>query len=62
MKKIVLNISDCTYEKLRLESLEENKDIGQIIYERFFHKSFSEDVENYFEEWIGTELEKIMKE
>lgn len=59
MKKIVLNISDLTYEKLRFEALHEKKDIQQLLAERVFHKPFHEEVERAFDEWMDQELEKI---
>ena len=59
MKKIVLNISDATYEKLRFEAIHEKKDIQTLIAERVFHKPFSEEVENAFDNWMSSEIEKI---
>lgn len=60
MKKIVLNISDSTYEKLRFEAIMEKKDIQQVIQERIFHKPFHEEVEESFECWMNQEIEKII--
>lgn len=62
MKKIVLNISDSTYEKLRFEALLEQKSVQQIIQERVFHKPFHNDVEEAFDKWMNQEIEKIVKE
>lgn len=62
MKKITINISDSTYEKFKLEALEEGKSIPEIISGRIFHKAFSEDVEKSFSEWISNEINKIIKE
>lgn len=62
MKKIVLNISDSTYEKLRFEAIHEKKDIQQLIAERVFHKPFHEEVERAFEEWMDKEFDKIIGE
>ncbi len=62
MKKIVLNISDITYEKIRFEAISEQKDISNLIAERIFHKPFSESVESAFESWMSKEIEKIMME
>lgn len=61
MKKIVINISDITFEKLRFEAMEEKKSIQQIIQERIFTKSFSENVLNAFDKWIEKETQKIIK-
>jgi hypothetical protein len=62
MKKIVLNISDLTYEKLRLEAIQEKMDIQQLIADRIFHKPFTKDVELAFEKWMNQEIEKITRE
>lgn len=62
MKKIVLNISDTTYEKLRFESIFEKKDIQHLIAERIFHKRFNPEVEEAFTNWMSQEIEKIIKE
>lgn len=59
MKKIVLNISDFTYEKLRFESIQEQKDISHLLAERIFHKPFSDEVEIAFENWMNEEFEKL---
>lgn len=62
MKKIVLNISDSTYEKLRFEAIKEKKGIQELIAERVFHKPFDQDVLEAFEAWMSEEIEKITKE
>lgn len=62
MKKIVLNISDSTYEKLRFEAMLERKDIPQIIHERIFHKPFHPEVEKAYDEWVDDEIEQIIKD
>jgi predicted CopG family antitoxin len=62
MKKIVLNISDSTYEKLRFEAIIEKKSVQQIIQERVFHKPFDSEVEEAFEDWMNLEIDKIIKE
>jgi hypothetical protein len=62
MKKIVLNISDSTYEKLRFEAIREKKNIPQLIAERVFHKPFHPEVEEAFESWMESEVTKIIEE
>jgi len=62
MKKIVLNISDSTYEKLRFEAIHEKKDVQQVVANRIFHKPFHAEVEEAFEDWMNLEIEKIIKE
>lgn len=59
MKKIVLNISDTTYEKLRFEAIHEKKSIQEIIQERVFHKPFYDEVEEAFNAWMDDEVAKI---
>ena len=61
MKKIVLNISDTTFEKLRFEAIEEKKDVQTILAQRIFHKPFSKEVEEAFEELMNREVEKILE-
>lgn len=56
MRKIVLNISDATYERLRAESILEQKSIEEIIRERIFEKPFSNEVENAFDEWLQQQI------
>lgn len=62
MKKIVLNISDSTYEKLKFEAIREKKDIPDLISERIFHKPFSNEVEEAFNEFMDQEISKIIGE
>lgn len=62
MKKIVLNISDTTYEKLRFEAILEKKSIPELLAERVFHKPFHDEVEEAFENWMNQEIEKIIQE
>lgn len=61
MKKIVLNISDSTYEKLRFEAIREKKNIPELIAERVFHKPFHPEVEEAFEAWMESEVAKIIE-
>lgn len=61
MKKIVLNISDSTYEKLRFEAIIEKKSIPELIQERIFHKPFHPDVEEAFEKFMEQEINKIIE-
>lgn len=60
MRKVVLNISDTTYEKLRFESLEEGKSIPQILHDRIFYKPFSDEVEKSFSVLMDNEYQKSM--
>jgi len=62
MKKVVLNISDSIYEKLKYESILEKKDIQELIKERLFHKPFDIEVEEAFQGWLVTEVQKIIEE
>lgn len=60
MKKIVLNISDATYEKLRFEAMHEKKSVQEVIQDRIFYKPFHEDVLEAFENWMESEVDKII--
>lgn len=62
MKKIIINISDFTYEKLRFESIMERKSIPDLIQERILYKNFHIDVEKAFHQWMEIELNKIIGE
>lgn len=61
MKKIVLNISDTTYEKLRFEAIRDKKSIPEIIQERIFHRPFDKNVQEAFENLMQSEIYKIME-
>jgi hypothetical protein len=61
MKKIIDNISDSTYEKIRFEAIKQKKSISQIISERIMHKKFDDEVQECFDEWINQEITKIME-
>ena len=62
MKKLVLNISDLTYEKFMLEAILEQKSIQEIISERIIYKPFSDEIEIAFENGMSQELNKIFKD
>lgn len=62
MKKIMLNISEATYEKLRFESIRDKKSIQEIIHERIFYKPFSYEVEEAFLNLMDQQLIKLLKE
>jgi len=59
VKKIVLNISDTTYEKLRFEAIYEQKSIQDLIQDRIFYKPFNPEVQEAFDKWMESEIEKI---
>ncbi len=60
MKKVIINISESTYEKLRFESIEEKKSIEDILKERIFYKNFSENVEKAWIELMNEKLETLV--
>ena len=62
MKKIIISISDFTFEKIKFEALEQKKCVQQIIEERFLHKPFSYEVEEAFEKKMSEELSKILED
>ena len=62
MKKLILNISDSTYEKLRFEAMLERKSIQTVIHNRIFEKPFAGEVEQAFDEWLSEEVERMMKD
>ena len=62
MKKIVVNICDCTYEKLAFEAMQERKIIQQIIEERLLTKPFSPLVNECYQKWLDNECKKLLEE
>lgn len=60
MKKIVLNISDSTYEKLRFEAIHEKKSVQEVIQDRVFHKPFHQEVQEAFDAWMEQEVNNII--
>lgn len=60
MKKLIINISESTYDKLRFESIEEKKSIEEILKERIFYKKFSENVEKAWDEIMKEKLETLV--
>jgi predicted transcriptional regulator len=62
MKKIIVNMSDSTYEKLRFEAMYEKKDLRTIISERILHKQFSDSVEEAFSNFCDENFLKIVDE
>lgn len=62
MKKIIVNINENIYEKLRIEAIIQNVDIATIIRERILHKPFDEEVEETFDDFLDDEIKKIFGE
>lgn len=62
MKEFRIKITDLDYEKFKLESLIERKDIPTLIKERIFHRPFSDIVEEAFDNKMEKEFKKIMGE
>jgi hypothetical protein len=62
MKKIVLNISDCEYEKFRFEAIHEKKSIQDVLKDRLFTKPFDSAVIEAFEELMRDQYAVITAE
>lgn len=62
MKKLVLNISDSDYEKLKFEAIFERKDLRQLIKERLWNKEFHPEVMEAYDNYMSQELERILNE
>ena len=61
MKKVVLNISDYIYEKLRFEAIHKKKSVTDVLQDRLkapYHK----DVEEAYDKWLNQEISKICEE
>jgi hypothetical protein len=61
MKKLVINISETTYEKLRLQSMHEKKSIVDVIVERIFEKPFHSDVEDAYGNLLNIQYQDLGK-
>lgn len=62
MIKIVVNICDATYEKLKFEAIEEKKNIPQLIKERIFHKPFTPQILEAYDKLIESEFNKFTED
>jgi len=62
MKKVVVNISNCTYEKLYYESIALKKSVQKIIEERLLERPFPVEVEEQFKKLMESQIEKILQE
>lgn len=62
MKKIVLNISDCEFEKLRFEALHQEKSIQDILKDRIFFKPFHEEVLEAYDKLMENDLIELLKD
>ena len=62
MKKVVLNISDHIYERLRFEALYKEQSVSEVIYFRLLERAFCEDVEKAYDTYVTKEFSKFMEE
>lgn len=62
MKKIVLNISDTTFEKLRFEAIHLKKSVRDIIEERLLERQFSKEVEEAYDDLLNKEFREMTVE
>lgn len=60
MKKIVLNISDSTYEKFRFEAIYQRKSVQEVIANAITQNSFTPEVEDAYNEWIEKNIVELM--
>jgi hypothetical protein len=61
VKKVVLNISDYIYEKLRFEAIHTKQSVLDVLHDRIkapFHK----DIEESYDKWLNQEISKICEE
>ena len=61
MKKVVLNIYDHIYEKLRFEAVYKKKSITDVLQDRI-KAPYHDDVENAYGNWLNQEICKICEE
>lgn len=62
MRKLVLNLSDHIYELLRLEAMEKQISIAEVIADRIVHKNFSDGVLDAYSSYIDQEVKNLMEE
>lgn len=60
MKKIVLNISDSTYEKFRFEAIQQRKSVPEVIANAITQKVFTPEVEEAYNEWLEKNIIEMM--
>ncbi len=63
MKKVVLttfNINDSEFQKLRFEALWNKKSVSEVIKERLFERPFSSEVEESYNSWIESNIQRIL--
>jgi hypothetical protein len=61
VKKVVLNISDLTWEKLKFEAIHKKKGISEVLQDRI-QAPFHKDVEEAYDSWMSKEISKICEE
>lgn len=62
MKKIIINISDYGYEKLRLQAILEQKPVSKIIADRITSQGFPAEVEEAFDIKFKRDFNKLLRE
>ncbi len=62
MKKLIVNLSESTYEKLRFECIKEKKEMSDIIAERLLFKEFDKEVEEAFSKFCEESFMKLIGE
>lgn len=62
MKKVIVNISEATYEKLRFEAIFEKKSIQELISDRIVNSPWNDEVLKAFDEFMKTQIDKIISE
>ena len=62
MKKIVLNISENYYEKLRFEAMIQKKSITQVAVDRLLENPFSNETENAYNKFFDKSFDQMLRE
>jgi len=62
LKKIIVNISDYGYEKLRLQAIHEGKSVSKVIADRITSQGFPTEVEQAFDIRFTKEFNKLLRE
>lgn len=62
MKKLIVNMSETTYEKLRLECIKQKKEMSEVITERILFKKFDSEVEEAFSKFWDKSFMKLVGE
>lgn len=60
MKKLIVNLSDSTFEKIRFEAIEKQKSLQEVISERLLSTPFSSEAEEAYNKLWDSEFTRLL--